>query len=75
MTDDRVRKNLELAIEKYEAGDYEKALELDQVLPRIKVGYQQALREVAEEMKVPLIDIQAEIPRTDKTFPLTTHKG
>jgi lysophospholipase L1-like esterase len=62
LTDERVRQNLETAIEEFNLGNYERALELDKVLPRIKHRYQQALREVAQEMEVSLIDIQAEIP-------------
>jgi lysophospholipase L1-like esterase len=65
LEDDKVRQDLESAVDEYKIGNYERALELDQVLPRIKVRYQQALREVAEEMQVPLIDVQVGIPRTN----------
>ena len=67
LADKKVRKELERALREFKAGNYGNALELDMVLPRIKLRYQHILREIAREMNVPLIDIQAEIPRTDNS--------
>ena len=67
LADKKVRKELERALREFKAGNYGSALELDMVLPRIKLRYQHILREIAREMNVPLIDIQAEIPRTDNS--------
>lgn len=60
-----VWQDVQRAIEEFRAGNYERALELDRTLPRIKPPYQQALRDIAHEMDVPIIDVQAAIPRTD----------
>lgn len=61
----KVKQDLERARVEFEAGNYEAALALDRVLPRIKLLYQEALQDITHEMHVPLINVQAAIPRTD----------
>ena len=56
-----IRCDLEGAVSAYKNRDFETALELDKVLPRIKERYRKILVEVADEMDVSLIDVQDNI--------------
>ena len=58
-------KELDLARQAYNNRDYQRACELDRVLPRLKLNYRKALRKVGKKTRTPIIDVQKIISFTD----------
>lgn len=57
-----VKNALLQSIELYKLREYQKAKELDLVLPRIKDAYIQTLKDISKEHRIKVIDVQDKIP-------------
>lgn len=61
----KLKDKLEQAVKFFRRGDLKSAYEADIFLPRIKMSYEQVLKEISHKTKTPIIDVQKMIPLKD----------